>query len=141
MISGGILIGGTNIMASKDATSLAADKSITMPNFSLGQEQTEAAAALQKELLEALRASQSCLACSRTVGGSPVVRASTKLTATRSVPEAFEAYTKCVTKRMQMTAESIQRLPTDYAKNHQVVDEGVALRKHVRTHHAHPLSG
>jgi hypothetical protein len=54
MISGGILIGGTNIMASKDATSLAADKSITMPNFSLGQEQTEAAAALQKELLEAL---------------------------------------------------------------------------------------
>jgi hypothetical protein len=70
-----------------------------------------------------------------------VVRASTKLTATRSVPEAFEAYTKCVTKRMQMTAESIQRLPTDYAKNHQVVDdEGVALRKHV-AHNAHPLSG
>jgi hypothetical protein len=40
-------------MASKDPTSLAADKSITMPNFSLGQEQTEAAAALQKELLGA----------------------------------------------------------------------------------------
>ena len=42
-----------------------------------------------------------------------MVRASTKLTAIRSVPEAFEAYTKCVTKRMQMTAEDAQRLFND----------------------------
>ena len=100
-------------MASKDATSLAADKSITMPNFSLGQEQTEAAAALQKELLEAYeQASRVWLARVQ----SEVAlwsELATKLTATRSVPEVFEAYTKCVTKRMQMTAEDGQRLFND----------------------------
>ena len=54
MISGGILIGGTNIMASKDATSLAADKSVTMPNLMrklrwIGME--EEALRLQRALL------------------------------------------------------------------------------------------
>jgi hypothetical protein len=37
----------------------------------------------------------------------------TKLTATRSVPEALEAYTKCVSQRMQMTAEHGQRVFKD----------------------------
>ena len=36
-----------------------------------------------------------------------------KLTATRSVSQALEAYTKCVSKRMQMTAEDGQRLFND----------------------------
>jgi hypothetical protein len=37
----------------------------------------------------------------------------TKLTATRSVPEALEAYTKCVSQRMQMTAKDGQRVFKD----------------------------
>jgi hypothetical protein len=37
----------------------------------------------------------------------------TKLIATRSVPEALEAYTKCVSQRMQMTAEDGQRVFKD----------------------------
>jgi hypothetical protein len=86
-------------MASKDATSSAADKSVTMLNFSLGQEQTEAAAALQKELLEAYE--QAGRAWLARVQSEVALwsELATKLTATRSVPESFEAYTKCVTKR------------------------------------------
>jgi hypothetical protein len=34
----------------------------------------------------------------------------TKLTATRSVPEALETYSKCASKRMQMAAEDGRRL-------------------------------
>ena len=37
----------------------------------------------------------------------------TKLTATRSVPEALEAYSKCVSQRMQMTAEDGKRMFND----------------------------
>jgi hypothetical protein len=37
----------------------------------------------------------------------------TKLTATRTVPEALEAYSKCVSQRTQMTAEDGQRLFND----------------------------
>jgi hypothetical protein len=37
----------------------------------------------------------------------------TKLTVTRSVPEAYESYTKCVSQRMQMTAQDGQRMFND----------------------------
>ena len=94
-----MLVEGMNIMASKDATSSAAEKPGPMPFFNLGQERTEAATPLQKELLEAYeQASRAWLARVQ----SEVAlwsELATKLTATRSVPESFEAYTKCVTKR------------------------------------------
>jgi len=68
----------------------------------------------------------------------------TKLTATRSVPEALEAYTKCVSQRMQMTAEHGQRVFKDCQqitqKNHQVVDKWTAIWKHVKAINARPLS-
>ena len=68
----------------------------------------------------------------------------TKLTATRSVPEALEAYTKCVSQRMQMTAEDGQRVFKDCQqitqKNHQVVDKWMAIWKHVKAINARPLS-
>src|SRR5688572_17926650 len=38
----------------------------------------------------------------------------TKVTATRSVPEALEAYTKWAARQMQMTAEDNQRLLNSY---------------------------
>jgi hypothetical protein len=78
--------------------------------FGSGQGQTEAATALQKELLGAYeKASHAWLARMQ----SEVAMWSelaTKLTATRSVPEALEAYSKCVSKQMQMAAEDGRRL-------------------------------
>ena len=125
-------------MASKDATSSTADKSGSMPNFNLGQERAEAAAALQKELLEAYeQASRAWLARVQ----SEVAlwsELATKLTATRSVPEALEAYTKCVSKRMQMTAEDGQRLFNDCQQITQKITKsltkGWPIRKHVKAH-------
>jgi len=95
-------------MASKDATSPTGDKSGSVPFFNIGHERAEAAVALQKELLEAYeQASRAWLARVQSE------ELATKLTATRSVPEALEAYTKCVSQRMQMTAEDGQRVFND----------------------------
>jgi hypothetical protein len=94
-------------MAGKDTTSSTSDI------FNIGPERAEAAVALQKELLEAYeQASRAWLARVQ----SEVAlwsELATKLTATRSVPEALAAYSKCVSQRMQMTAEDGQRLFND----------------------------
>ncbi len=78
------------------------------------QERAEATVALQKEILEAYeQASRAWLerVQSEVAMWSDVA---TKLTASRSVPEALEVYIKCVSQRMQMTAEDGQRLFKDY---------------------------
>ena len=97
-------------MASMDATSSTGHKSGSLPLFNVGQER---AVALQKELLDAYeQASRAWLARVQ----SEVAlwsELATKLTATRSVPEALEAYSKCVSQRMQLTAEDGQRLFND----------------------------
>src|SRR5262245_1944952 len=75
-----------------------------------GEAQTEGMLNLQKELLETYeQASHAWLDRVR----SEVElwsRLGAKLTATRSVPEAMEAYQKCVGERMQMAAEDGKRL-------------------------------
>jgi hypothetical protein len=75
----------------------------------VGQERTEAALRLQKELLEAYeQASRSWL--SRIKSEMELwSELTSKLTATQTVPEAIEAYQKYVTERMQMAAEDGQR--------------------------------
>ena len=79
--------------------------------FNIGQERAEAATALQKELLEAYeQAGRAWLAVRSEVALWSEL--ATKLTATRSIPEALEAYSKCVSQWMQMTAEDGQRLLT-----------------------------
>jgi len=98
-------------MASKDATSTTAGKT-GFPPFppNWGQNQTEAAMALQKALLESYEdASRAWLARvqSEVALWSDLAG---KLTATRSVPEALEAYSKCVSQRMQMAADDGRRL-------------------------------
>ncbi len=88
-------------MASKDSTSSAAGQF----GANIMQERAEATVALQKEILEAYeQASHAWLARvqSEVAMWSDLA---TKLTASRSVPEALEAYTKCVSQQMQMTAE------------------------------------
>lgn len=82
----------------------------------LGKEQTEATLAVQKELLEAYeRASQTWLARVKSEVDLWSELAS-KLAATRSVPEALQAYQECVAQRMKMAAEDGQRLSEESQK-------------------------
>ena len=75
-----------------------------------GRAQTEGMFNLQKELLETYeQASRTWLDRVKSEVGL-WSRLGAKLTATRSVPEAMEAYQKCVTERMQMAVEDGKRL-------------------------------
>jgi Phasin protein len=109
----GTLTGGKKIMASRDTTSSTDAQSGSVPFFNIGQERAEAAVTLQKELLDAYE--QTSRAWFARVQSEVALwsELATKLTATRSVPEALEAYTKCISKRMQMTAEDGQHLFND----------------------------
>jgi len=75
-----------------------------------GQHQTEAALNFQKTILE------SCEQASRVWIDRVQSEISlwsdlaTKLSSTKSVPEALDAYTKCVSQRMQMAADDGRRL-------------------------------
>ena len=75
-----------------------------------GQHQTEAALNLQKTILE------SCEHASRVWMDRVQSEISlwsdlaTKLSSTKSVPEALDAYTKCVSQRMQMAADDGRKL-------------------------------
>ena len=75
-----------------------------------GAMQKDAAVALQKELLEAYeQASRAWLARVQ----SEIAlwsELATELSSTRSVPEAYEAYAKSVSWRMQMTADDGKRM-------------------------------
>jgi Phasin protein len=80
----------------------------------MGQEQAGAAASLQKEMLEAYeKSSRAWLARMQSEVGLWSELAA-KLASTRSMSEAFEAYTKCVSQQMQMTAEDAQHVINDY---------------------------
>ncbi len=75
-----------------------------------GQNQTETALNLQKAILE------SCEHASRAWIDRVQSEISlwsdlaSKLSSTKSVPEAFETYSKCVSQRMQMAADDGRRL-------------------------------
>lgn len=75
-----------------------------------GQHQTEAALNLQKAILE------SCEHASRAWIDRVQSEISlwsdlaSKLSGTKSIPEAFETYTKCVSQRMQMAADDGRKL-------------------------------
>jgi len=103
-------------MAPKDPTvSTAASKTDAPAFLNWGQERTEAALALQKDLLAAYdEASRTWLARlqSEVALWSDLA---TKLGATRTVPEALEAYAKCVSQRMKMAADD-GRLLADEAQ-------------------------
>lgn len=103
-------------MASRDTTSTSTSKSGTPAFMNWGQERTQAAMALQKALLESYeQASRAWLARvqSEVTLWSDLAN---KLTTTRTVPEALEAYSKCVSQRMQMAADD-GRLLADEAQD------------------------
>ena len=89
-------------------TNVPTDRSI--PMFKMGKEQTDAMVGVQKELLEAYeQASRVWLARVQSEVDLWSSLAN-RLTATRSAPEALEAYQECVAKRMQMAADDGRRL-------------------------------
>ena len=92
-----------------------AGKADTQSSLNWGQERTEAAMALQKELLAAYEeAGRAWLARVQSEVALWSDLAS-KLTATRTIPEAIETYTQCVSQRMKMAADD-GRLLADEAQ-------------------------
>jgi Phasin protein len=89
-------------------TSIPTDNAPAM--FKMGKEQTEAMASVQKELLGAYeQASQAWLARVKSEVDLWSGLAN-RLAATRSAPEALEAYQQVVAQRMQMAADDGRRL-------------------------------
>jgi Phasin protein len=91
------------------STSSGSAKSGPAPFFELGNGQTEAMLNMQRELVEAYeQASRAWL--SRVKSEADLWSdLATKLTATRSVPEAMEAYQSFIAQRMQLAAEDGRR--------------------------------
>lgn len=97
-------------MASRETSGSAAAKDGPMPFFNWGSERTEAAIALQKAVLESYE--QASRAWLDRVQSEIALWSdlASKLSATHTVPEALETYTKCVSQRMQMAADDGRRL-------------------------------
>jgi Phasin protein len=86
------------------------------PSFRLGKEQTDAMLGMQKELLDSYeQASRAWLARVKSEVDLWSALAA-KLSTTRSVPEALNAYQECAAQRMQMAAEDGQRLLAECQK-------------------------
>lgn len=95
-------------MAIKDTTASQAGKQAMPPFVNWGQ--SDAAMAVQKAFLESYeQANRSWLARVQSEI-SLWSDLANKLSSTHSVPEAFEAYSKCVSQRMQMAAEDARQL-------------------------------
>jgi hypothetical protein len=93
-----------------------AGKADTRSFLNWGQERTEAAMGLQKELLASYEeASRAWLARVQSEVALWSDLAS-KLSATRSVPEALETYSKCVSERMKMAADDGRKLADEAHK-------------------------
>ena len=100
-------------MATKESIGSTTAKAGSLLFVNWGQERTEAAMALQKELLESYdQASRAWLARVQSEI-SLWSDLATKLAATHTVPEALETYSKCVSDRMKMAADDGRRLADD----------------------------
>jgi Phasin protein len=98
-------------MASKETTGPTAAKAGTPPFFpNWGQDRTEAAMGLQKAILESYEQASRVWLDRVQSEVSLWSDLANKLSGTRSVPEALETYTKCVSQRMQMAADDGRRL-------------------------------
>jgi len=102
-------------MATRDTVGSPAPKADLPPFLNWGQERTGAALALQKELLASYeQVNRAWLARVQSEVGLWSDLA-TKLTATKTVLEALEAYAKCISDRMKMAADD-GRLVADEAQ-------------------------
>ena len=94
--------------------------------FKLGNGQTNAMLGMQKDLLETYeQASRAWLARVKSEVDLWSDLA-TKLAATKSAPEAVEAYRACVSQRMQMSAEDGRRLMEDCQRITQKITQSLS---------------
>ena len=100
-------------MDSKHPTSSTAAHSWTSPFVNIGQEQAEAAIALQKESLEAYEKISDTWLARVQAELALWSELATKLTASRSISEVLQACTQCVSQRIKMTADDGQHLFND----------------------------
>ena len=113
-------------MRRKNATGIKDDSFGAVPFPKIGRGRTQAAVTLQKELFEAYaQASRAWLIRVRSEAALWSELA-TKLTATRSIPEILEAYAKCVSQQMKMTAEDGQHLFNDCQEITQKITKSLA---------------
>jgi len=78
------------------------------------RERGKQATAMQNELLEACQQASSYWLDRMQSEMALWAELGSKLVSTRSVPEAFGAYAKCVSQQMKMTAEDGQHLLNDW---------------------------
>jgi hypothetical protein len=105
-------------------TSIPTDAST--PMFKMGKEQSDAMASMQRELLDAYeQASRAWLARVKSEVDFWQDLAS-KLSATKSAPEALETYRTGATQRMQMAADDARRLMEDCQKITQKVTQSLS---------------
>jgi hypothetical protein len=108
--------------------------------FARGREQAEAMLGAQKELLEAYeQASRAWLARVQSEVAL-VVRASHEADSHALGPGSPRSLHAADANDCGARTTRVQGLPTDYAKNHQVVDKWMAIWKHVKAINARPLS-
>ena len=113
-------------MSRKNSTGSTSDSLGSMPFSKRKQERTQAAIALQQELFEAYaQASHAWLSRVRSEAALWSDLAA-NLTATRSVPEILDAYTKCVSQQMKMAAEDGQHLLNDCQEITQKITKSLA---------------
>ena len=95
-------------MAIKDTTASQAGKQAMPPFVNWGQ--SDAAMAVQKAFLESYEQANRTWLARMQSEISLWSDLANKLSSTHSVPEAFEAYSKSVSQRMQMAAEDARQL-------------------------------
>jgi hypothetical protein len=92
----------------------------------LGKEQTAAMLDMQKELLETYeQASRAWLARAKSEADL-WSQLATKLSASRTFPDALGAYQECVSQRMQLTAEDGRRLFDECQKITQKITQSLS---------------
>jgi hypothetical protein len=89
----------------------------TAPRSPAGEEHTEAMLKMQKELLGAYEETSRAWLARVKSEVELWTGLATKLSVTRSVPEAVAAYQECVAQRMKMAAEDGQRLTEECQKS------------------------
>jgi hypothetical protein len=86
------------------------------PFGKVGKEQADAMVGMQKEILEAYEQASRVWLDRMKSEVQFWSDLTSKLSATRSLPEAMETYQKSVAQRMQMAAEDGRRMTEDYQK-------------------------
>lgn len=102
------------VMATKDTAGFPQPD--LSPFLNWGQERRDATLALQKELLASFEQSSRDWLARVQSEVALWSELATKISASRSVPEALESYTKCVSERMKMAAEDGRRLADEAQK-------------------------